>query len=138
MPGSLGLRVGSWKTSSRWSLLKGLNQPKRASPWDRDPPVIPGHPRSSLLANGTGADDRVELLAPSPKIVSPAICRGVLECADLCGPSPLWRKHEKGPDPRISHVRIEERPRVAGGEHRALRATRPVVPQHSRQQRAAD
>ena len=33
----------------------------------------------------------------------------------------------------VSDVRIQKRPSATGGQNRALRATRPVVPQHSRQ-----
>jgi hypothetical protein len=39
-------------------------------------------------------------------------------------------KHEQRPNPLITHLRIQERPRVTRGQHRALRATFPVVPQH--------
>ena len=45
---------------------------------------------------------------------------------------PPGRKHEQCPDPLIADARIQERARVTGRQHRALRAAGPVVAQHPR------
>ena len=49
-----------------------------------------------------------------------------------------WYKHEERPEPLITYAGIQERAGVTGGQHRALGAMGPVVPQHFEQQRLAD
>ena len=48
------------------------------------------------------------------------------------------RKEKQCPNSRISHARVQERPRMARRQHRALGAVGSVIPQHSTQQRLSN